>query len=101
MIETGGGGQVRTGQVVIRGSNESLLNQLICMETPSLDPTYVEDYLLTHRVFSTSQILADKLLTWFNDPMVKDRVTRTVLLWVNNHFIDFETSTNLMIFLQR
>jgi Rap guanine nucleotide exchange factor 2 len=33
--------------------------------------------------------------------MIKDRVTRVVLLWVNNHFIDFETDTELMAFLQK
>ncbi len=91
----------RCGSVVIRGSIDQLTSQLVGMENPSVDPTYVEDYLLTQRTFSDPLNLADKLLLWFNDSSIRDRVTRTVLLWVNNHFIDFETNTQLMGFLQR
>lgn len=31
---------------------------------------------------------------------MKDRVTRIVLLWVNNHFTDFETDNMMMKFLE-
>ena len=36
----------------------------------------------------------------FNDPTVRDKVTRVVLLWVNNHFTDFETDPCMMEFLE-
>jgi len=89
------------GSIIIRGTVEELMNQLVGNENPSVDPTYVEDYLLTHRIFSSSNDLATSLLNWFTDPVVRDRVARVVLLWVNNHFIDFEMSEILMGFLMR
>lgn len=36
----------------------------------------------------------------FNDHAVRDKVTRVVLLWVNNHFTDFETDPSMMDFLE-
>jgi hypothetical protein len=36
----------------------------------------------------------------FNEGVVRDRVTRVVLLWVNNHFTDFETDPAMMEFLE-
>ena len=36
----------------------------------------------------------------FNDHNVRDKVTRVVLLWVNNHFTDFETDPSMMEFLE-
>jgi len=36
----------------------------------------------------------------FNEAVVRDRVTRVVLLWVNNHFTDFETDPTMMEFLE-
>ena len=36
----------------------------------------------------------------FNDPTVRDKVTRVVLLWVTNHFTDFETDPAMMEFLE-
>jgi hypothetical protein len=50
--------------------------------------------------------LANDRLFWlcvccrFNDPAVRDKVTRVVLLWVNNHFTDFETDPAMMDFLE-
>ncbi|XP_046392008.1 rap guanine nucleotide exchange factor 2 [Ischnura elegans] len=93
----------RRGHIVIRGTPERLMLQLI-EENSWIDPTYVEDFLLTHRSFIESPIrVAGQLLEWyelFNDPAVKDRVTRVVLLWVNNHFTDFETDPTMMAFLE-
>ena len=90
---------VKEGHVVIRGTVEELMNQLVFADQQYVDPTYVEDFLLTHRTFTASDNLAQKLLTWFTDKELRDRVTRVVLLWVNNHFIDFETSKTLFNFL--
>lgn len=89
------------GHVVIRATPERLMLQLI--EGNSLtDPTYVEDFLLTHRTFIPSPLdVANQLLEWFEDPEVRDRVTRVVLLWVNNHFTDFETDPSMIEFLEK
>lgn len=90
-----------TGQLVIRGTIDQLLNQLVSQETPSVDPTFVEDFLLTQRIFMKPIDLIGKLIEWFHDMTIRDRVTRVVLLWVNNHFVDFEFDKELMERLQR
>ncbi|XP_014601024.1 PREDICTED: rap guanine nucleotide exchange factor 2-like isoform X3 [Polistes canadensis] len=93
-------GGVRRGHVVIRATPERLMLQLI-EENSITDPTYVEDFLLTHRTFINSPLLvANQLLEWFNQAQVRDRVARVVLLWVNNHFTDFETDPAMMEFLE-
>ena len=46
-------------------------------------------------------MVADQLLEWFQDPIPRDKVTRVLLLWVNNHFTDFETDPSMMEFLER
>ncbi|XP_026287919.1 rap guanine nucleotide exchange factor 2 isoform X4 [Frankliniella occidentalis] len=93
-----GGG--RRGHVVIRGTPDRLMLQLI-EENSIVDPTYVEDFLLTHRTFiDNSFSVANQLLEWFKEESVRDRVTRVVLLWVNNHFTDFETDPSMMDFLE-
>jgi len=70
-------------------------------ENSITDPTYVEDFLLTHRTFIDSPLLvAGQLLEWFEQAPVRDRVARVVLLWVNNHFTDFETDPAMMEFLE-
>nr|XP_018902577.1 PREDICTED: rap guanine nucleotide exchange factor 2 isoform X3 [Bemisia tabaci] len=93
--------QGRRGHVVIRGTPERLMLQLI-EENSVIDPTYVEDFLLTHRTFIDSSILvANQLLQWFEEQSARDRVTRVVLLWVNNHFTDFETDPIMMEFLEK
>ncbi|CAL1272986.1 unnamed protein product [Larinioides sclopetarius] len=86
--------------VIIRGTPERLLMQLV--EDNSMDVTYVEDFLLAYRTFiEDSKIIAEKLLVWFDDPRYRDRVTRVVLLWVHNHFTDFETDVRMMEFLEQ
>ncbi|XP_048525291.1 rap guanine nucleotide exchange factor 6 isoform X5 [Dendroctonus ponderosae] len=93
-------GSNRRGYVVIRATPERLMHQLI-EENSLTDPTYVEDFLLTHRVFTPSPLyIANQLLEWFKEQEVRDRVTRVVLLWVNNHFTDFETDPDMIEFLE-
>ncbi|XP_039275936.1 rap guanine nucleotide exchange factor 2 [Nilaparvata lugens] len=88
-------------RVVIRGTAEKLMLQLI-EENSTIDSTYVEDFLLTHRTFIDNSIyVANQLLKWFSDAGCRDRVTRVVLLWVNNHFTTFETDPHMMDFLER
>ncbi|OXU27302.1 hypothetical protein TSAR_016056 [Trichomalopsis sarcophagae] len=94
-------GGARRGHVVIRGTSDRLMLQLI-EENSITDPTYVEDFLLTHRTFvDNSQFVANQLLEWFEQAQVRDRVARVVLLWVNNHFTDFETDPMMMEFLEK
>ncbi|XP_042895970.1 rap guanine nucleotide exchange factor 2 [Parasteatoda tepidariorum] len=86
--------------VIIRGTPERLLSQLV--EDNSMDVTYVEDFLLTYRTFiDDCKTVADNLLIWFDDPKYRDKVTRVVLLWVHNHFTDFETDVRMMEFLEQ
>ncbi|XP_017481613.1 PREDICTED: rap guanine nucleotide exchange factor 2 isoform X2 [Rhagoletis zephyria] len=103
---------MKRGHVVIRGTPERLLQQLV-EENSMTDPTYVEDFLLTQRIFiKNPQELTQKLLAWFecdaeppkgssaSPQEIRDRVTRVVLLWVNNHFTDFEADHEMMEFLE-
>lgn len=107
--------------VVIRGTPERLMLHLI-EENSINDPTYVEDFLLTHRTFIDSQgRVANQLLEWFRSDEIVDnlkpaitegstsapsyidvkyRVARVVILWVNNYFTDFETDPQMMEFLE-
>lgn len=88
------------------------------IEDSIADPTYVEDYLLTHRIFNINpNLLADQLLFWFEDGTIdttttttiinlspikiRERVARVIILWVNNHFTDFETDSKMMEFLEK
>lgn len=111
------GSNAKRGHVVIRGTPERLLQQLV-EENSMTDPFYVEDFLLTHRIFiKSSQEVTQKLLMWFEADAngaevvprfashatpqeIRDRVTRVVLLWVNNHFTDFEADHEMMEFLE-
>ena len=110
VIESGNQGQTgstssssgisRKGHVVIRGATDKLMAQLM-EDNSNTDPTYIEDFLLTYRSFLDSPIvIANQLLEWFKDPQLRDKVTRVLLLWVNNHFTDFETDPAMMNFLE-
>ncbi|XP_029439426.1 rap guanine nucleotide exchange factor 6-like isoform X1 [Rhinatrema bivittatum] len=90
----------RKGHIVIKGTPERLIMHLI-EEHSIVDPTYIEDFLLTYRTFLSSPLeVGDKLLEWFNVDSLRDKVTRVVLLWVNNHFNDFEGNPAMTRFLE-
>ncbi|PRD35235.1 UNVERIFIED_CONTAM: Rap guanine nucleotide exchange factor 2 [Trichonephila clavipes] len=92
-------GGSRRGHIVIRGTVDRLMAHLV--EDNALDPSYVEDFLLTYRTFIQNPLsITENLLRWFADPHLRDKVTRVVLLWVNNHFTDFETDPEMMEFLE-
>jgi hypothetical protein len=81
---------VRKGHIVIRGTPQRLMNHLM-EDNSSVDASYTEDFLLTYRTFLSSPlVIANQLVDWFKDPQLRDKVTRVLLLWVNNHFTDFE-----------
>uniref|UniRef100_M4A1C4 Rap guanine nucleotide exchange factor 6 n=1 Tax=Xiphophorus maculatus TaxID=8083 RepID=M4A1C4_XIPMA len=90
----------RKGHIVIKGTPERLIMHLV--EEPSVvDPTYIEDFLLTYRTFLSSPMdVGRKLLDWFQVDCFRDTVTRIVLLWVNNHFNDFEGDLAMTRFLE-
>uniref|UniRef100_A0A3B3DIT6 Rap guanine nucleotide exchange factor 2 n=1 Tax=Oryzias melastigma TaxID=30732 RepID=A0A3B3DIT6_ORYME len=90
----------RKGHIVIKGTPERLTMHLV-EEHSVVDPTYIEDFLLTYRTFlSSPMVVGKKLLEWFHDPSLRDKVTRVVLLWVNNHFNDFEGDPAMTRFLE-
>ncbi|XP_054595279.1 rap guanine nucleotide exchange factor 2 isoform X9 [Nothobranchius furzeri] len=90
----------RKGHIVIKGTPERLTMHLV-EEHSVVDPTYIEDFLLTYRTFlSSPMVVGKKLLEWFHDPSLRDKVTRVVLLWVNNHFNDFEGDPAMTHFLE-
>ncbi|XP_059407865.1 rap guanine nucleotide exchange factor 2-like isoform X2 [Carassius carassius] len=90
----------RKGHIVVKGTAERLMQHLV-EDHSVVDPTYIEDFLLTYRTFLPSPlILGQRLLDWFNDSSYRDKVTRVVLLWVNNHFSDFEGDPDMSSFLE-
>ncbi|XP_071599174.1 rap guanine nucleotide exchange factor 2 isoform X13 [Heliangelus exortis] len=90
----------RKGHIVIKGTAERLTMHLV-EEHSVVDPTFIEDFLLTYRTFLSSPMeVGKKLLEWFDDPSLRDKVTRVVLLWVNNHFNDFEGDPAMTRFLE-
>ena len=57
-----------------QGTVDRLINHLVEQHS-AVDPTYVEDFLLIYRTFLKSPLLvAEKLLVWFADPKLRDRV---------------------------
>ncbi|KAM9449772.1 rap guanine nucleotide exchange factor 2 [Clarias gariepinus] len=90
----------RKGHIVVKGTPERLIQHLV-EDHSVVDPTYIEDFLLTYRTFLSSPLMVgQRLLDWFNDPSLRDKVTRVVLLWVNNHFSDFEGDPDMTNFLE-
>jgi Rap guanine nucleotide exchange factor 2 len=89
------------GHIVIRGTPEKLMTHLMD-DNSSTDATFVEDFLLTYRTYLPSPTtVMRRLLEWFREPSLRDKVTRVLLLWVNNHFTDFETDPAMMELLER
>ncbi|XP_064131452.1 rap guanine nucleotide exchange factor 6 isoform X3 [Loxodonta africana] len=90
----------RKGHIVIKATPERLIMHLI-EEHSIVDPTYIEDFLLTYRTFLESPLdVGIKLLEWFKIDSLRDKVTRIILLWVNNHFNDFEGDPAMTRFLE-
>lgn len=92
---------IHKGHVVIRGTPQRLMSHLM-EDNSSTDAAYTEDFLLTYRTFLESPtVIANQLFDWFKDPHLRDKVTRVLLLWVNNHYTDFEMDHDMMDFLER
>ncbi|TSO98561.1 Rap guanine nucleotide exchange factor 2 [Bagarius yarrelli] len=63
----------RKGHIVVKGTPERLIQHLV-EDHSVVDPTYIEDFLLTYRTFLSSPlIVGQRLLDWFNDPSLRDK----------------------------
>ncbi|CAH8603049.1 unnamed protein product [Heterobilharzia americana] len=87
----------RKCRLVTKGTPEKLIEHLIA-DLSNMDITYPEDFLLTYRTFLDSpRPIVDRLLSWhLHSPKLRSRVNRIILLWVHNHFNDFEDSHEMM-----
>ncbi|RNA24093.1 rap guanine nucleotide exchange factor 2-like isoform X6, partial [Brachionus plicatilis] len=93
----------KTGEIVLRATPDKLIERLIMDDSYSLvDPTYIQDFLLTYRVFiKNAAYVSNKLSHYFDSSAhvaVKKKVYRIVLEWVTNHFNDFEKNGPLSEF---
>uniref|UniRef100_A0A183CCX3 Rap guanine nucleotide exchange factor 2 n=1 Tax=Globodera pallida TaxID=36090 RepID=A0A183CCX3_GLOPA len=89
-------------RIITKASPDRLLQQLLVGDESAVaaaggeevptDSHFVEDFLLMHRVFFRDSVqIAHRLLRWFREePKHRDRVARIMLIWLNNHFEDFE-----------
>uniref|UniRef100_A0A8B9HH24 Rap guanine nucleotide exchange factor 2 n=2 Tax=Astyanax mexicanus TaxID=7994 RepID=A0A8B9HH24_ASTMX len=69
----------RKGHIVIKGTTERLTMHLV-EEHSVVDPTYIEDFLLTYRTFlSSPMVVGKKLLEWFHDSSLRDKVSTSAL----------------------
>ncbi|CAB3406344.1 unnamed protein product [Caenorhabditis bovis] len=91
-----------TGQILLKGKPDKLIQHMVDERDHNVDPHYVDDFLLTYRVFIRDPTtIFEKLMLWFADAVYRDKVARIVLLWVNNHFNDFETNDEMWKLLER
>lgn len=67
------------GVVLIKGKPDKLIQHLIEDRDTAVDPHFVEDFLLTYRVFihDPTQIF-EKLMLWFADSIYRDKVRERV-----------------------
>jgi hypothetical protein len=115
----------KTGEIVMRGTPDKLIERLVYDDNSNiLDPTYIQDFLLTYRVFiEKPQYITAKLHEWFekippatatgvnSSPQslsldlhnlnLKKKIYRIVLEWITNHYNDFETNKDLYSFLEK
>ncbi|PAV79963.1 hypothetical protein WR25_15592 isoform C [Diploscapter pachys] len=92
----------QSGLILIKGKPDRLIQHLVDERDHSVDPNYVDDFLLTYRVFiHDPTVIFEKLMLWFADSVYRDKVARIVLLWVNNHYNDFETNKEMLRLLER
>ncbi|KHN85676.1 Rap guanine nucleotide exchange factor 2 [Toxocara canis] len=92
----------QVGQVLIKANKEKLIEHLIDERDVVVDANYADDFLLMYRTFITDPtMIFEKLMHWFAEASLRDRVARIVLLWANNHFNDFECNAEMMNLLER
>ncbi|KAI6233865.1 RasGEF domain-containing protein [Aphelenchoides fujianensis] len=83
--------------VVIKAKPDRLVQHLVEEGDSSIDENFVPDFLLMYRVFifDPTEVM-HKIIEWFADGRYREKVTRIVLLWVNNHFNDFESNKEML-----
>ncbi|CAF0795635.1 unnamed protein product [Brachionus calyciflorus] len=101
----------KTGEILLRATPDKLIERLIIDESYSLiDPTYIQDFLLTYRVFiKNPTYISQKLQEYFQSSnqssspniLVKKKVYRIILEWITNHFNDFEKNRDLYEFIDK
>ncbi|VDL82943.1 unnamed protein product [Nippostrongylus brasiliensis] len=92
----------QVGLVLIKGKPDKLIQHLVDDRDSNVDPHYVDDFLLTYRVFiHNPTVIFEKLMMWFAEGALRDKIARIVLLWVNNHYNDFETNDEMIKLLER
>uniref|UniRef100_A0AAF5PIC5 RasGEF domain-containing protein n=4 Tax=Wuchereria bancrofti TaxID=6293 RepID=A0AAF5PIC5_WUCBA len=90
------------GQVLIKANRDKLIEHLVEERDTAVDAHYIEDFLLMYRVFiNDPTMIFEKLMHWFAESNLRDKIARIVLLWVNNHFNDFECNGEMMQLLDR
>jgi hypothetical protein len=59
----------RTGEIVLRANANKLVERLVYEDSNTIvDPTYIQDFLLTYRVFiDNPTFISNKLYDWFRD----------------------------------
>lgn len=83
--------------VIIKAKADRLIHHLIEESDSSMDDNFVQDFLLMYRVFIFDPMeIMHKLMSWFDDNRYRERVARIVLIWVNNHFNDFESNKEML-----
>ena len=96
----------KTGEIVLKATPDKLIERLILDDHYCLiDPTYIQDFLLTYRVFIKNPLyVSNKLSDYFSlspQTNVKKKVYRIILEWITNHFNDFEKNRELYEFVDK
>ncbi|CAH8531984.1 unnamed protein product [Schistosoma turkestanicum] len=89
-------------RLVTKGTPEKLIEHLIA-DLSNVDNSYPEDFLLTYRTFLDSpRPIIDRLFSWhLHHAKLRSRVNRIILLWVHNHFNDFEDNHEMMKYIEQ
>ncbi|ESO06337.1 hypothetical protein HELRODRAFT_188331, partial [Helobdella robusta] len=89
----------KNGYIVVQGTKKKLITQLF--ETNSCDPTYIEDFLLTYRVFIDDPVMIiSYLYEVFKEKSNKNAIALILILWMNNHFEDFEDNKQMLSYVE-
>ena len=83
--------------IAVRGTPQKLLGQLLRDDE---HPLFSEDFLLGYRTFMSNLDIATSLGEWFDSRVeCREKVARTLLLWVTNHLDDFDGKEDMIAFL--
>ena len=62
----------QSGLILIKGKPDRLIQHLVDERDHSVDPNYVDDFLLTYRVFiHDPTVIFEKLMLWFADSVYR------------------------------